>query len=202
MTTENERKSQLTIGKIAVCAIFTALIAVGAFIKIPVPVCPFTLQTLFVALAGLMLGEKYGALSAAAYLALGLIGIPIFTQGGGIYYIFKPTFGYIIGFCLGAYVTGRIARGTSIRGMFVRRSSNPSFGRLFAAALAGIACVYLVGVPYYYLLCNLVINSPIAIGTVMLYCFLLTLPGDILSCVIAALLAKRTLPILRKNGLI
>ena len=192
MTLENERKSQLTIGKIAVCAIFTALIAVGAFIKIPVPVCPFTLQTLFVALTGLMLGEKYGALSAAAYLALGLIGIPIFTQGGGIYYIFKPTFGYIIGFCLGAYVTGRVARGTS----------NPSFGRLFAAAPAGIACVYLVGVPYYYLLCNLVINSPIAIGTVMLYCFLLTLPGDILSCVIAAFLAKRTLPILRKNGLI
>lgn len=202
MTTENERKSQLTIGKIAVCAIFTALIAVGAFIKIPVPVCPFTLQTLFVVLAGLMLGEKYGALSAAAYLALGLIGIPIFTQGGGIYYIFKPTFGYIIGFCLGAYVTGRIARGMLIRGTSVRRTSNPSFGRLFAAALAGIACVYLVGVPYYYLLCNLVINSPIAIGTVMLYCFLLTLPGDILSCAIAALLAKRTLPILRKNGLI
>ena len=199
MTSENERvlrenagKPKLTIGKIAVCAIFTALIAAGAFIKIPVPVCPFTLQTLFVVLAGLMLGEKYGALSAAAYLALGLIGIPIFTQGGGIYYIFKPTFGYIIGFCLGAYVTGRIARGIS----------NPSFGRLFVAALAGIACVYLVGVPYYYLLCNLVINSPIAIGTVMLYCFLLTLPGDVLSCVIAALLAKRVLPILRKNGLI
>ncbi len=207
MTLENERKSQLTIGKIAVCAIFTALIAVGAFIKIPVPVCPFTLQTLFVVLAGLMLGEKYGALSAAAYLALGLIGIPIFTQGGGIYYIFKPTFGYIIGFCLGAYVTGRVARGTFVRRTFVRGTSvrgtsNPSFGRLFAAALAGIACVYLVGVPYYYLLCNLVINSPIAIGTVMIYCFLLTLPGDILSCVIAALLAKRTLPILRKNGLI
>ena len=201
MTFERE-KSGLTVGKIAICAVFTALIAVGAFIKIPVPVCPFTLQTLFVALAGLMLGEKYGALSAAAYLALGLIGIPIFTQGGGIYYIFKPTFGYIIGFCLGAYVTGRIARRTFVRRTSVRGTSNPSFGRLFAAALAGIACVYLVGVPYYYLLCNLVINSPIAIGTVMLYCFLLTLPGDILSCVIAALLAKRTLPILRKNGLI
>ena len=201
MTFKRE-KSGLTVGKIAICAVFTALIAVGAFIKIPVPVCPFTLQTLFVALAGLMLGEKYGALSAAAYLALGLIGIPIFTQGGGIYYIFKPTFGYIIGFCLGAYVTGRIAHRTFVRGTSVRGTSNPSFGRLFAAALAGIACVYLVGVPYYYLLCNLVINSPIAIGTVMLYCFLLTLPGDILSCVIAALLAKRTLPILRKNGLI
>ena len=201
MTFKRE-KSGLTVGKIAICAVFTALIAVGAFIKIPVPVCPFTLQTLFVALAGLMLGEKYGALSAAAYLALGLIGIPIFTQGGGIYYIFKPTFGYIIGFCLGAYVTGRIAHRTFVRGTSVRGTSNPSFGRLFAAALAGIACVYLVGVPYYYLLCNLVINSPIAIGTVMLYCFLLTLPGDILSCVIAALLAKRVLPILRKNGLI
>ncbi len=186
------RNSGLTIKKMAACAIFTALIAVGAFIKIPVPVCPFTLQTLFVVLAGLMLGKKYGALSAAVYLALGLIGIPIFTQGGGIYYVFKPTFGYIIGFCLGAYVAGYIAE----------KREEPSFARLLAAALAGIGCVYLIGVPYYYILCNLVINSPIAIGTVMLYCFLLTLPGDILSCVIAALFTKRVKPILRKNGLL
>lgn len=40
--------------------LFTALIAIGAFIKIPVPVCPFTLQLLFTTLAGLILGSRNG----------------------------------------------------------------------------------------------------------------------------------------------
>ena len=40
------------------CALFSALIAVGAFIKIPVPVVPFTLQLLFTMMAGLLLGES------------------------------------------------------------------------------------------------------------------------------------------------
>ena len=43
------------------CGIFAALIAVGAFIKIPIPICPFTLQFLFTNLAGLLLGKKVGS---------------------------------------------------------------------------------------------------------------------------------------------
>lgn len=78
------------------CALFTALIAVGAFIKIPIPVVPFTLQYLFTMLAGILLGS----LSVLAYMILGLIGLPIFSEGGGIGYVFKPSFGYIIGFAL------------------------------------------------------------------------------------------------------
>lgn len=41
------------------CALFTALIAVGAFIKIPIPVVPFTLQYLFTMLAGILLGSQW-----------------------------------------------------------------------------------------------------------------------------------------------
>ena len=43
------------------CGLFTALIAVGAFIKIPIPVVPFTLQYLFTMLAGLLLGPVNAA---------------------------------------------------------------------------------------------------------------------------------------------
>ena len=53
-------------------AMFVALISVGAFIKIPVPVVPFTLQVLFTMLAGLLLGGKRGALAVCVYTALGL----------------------------------------------------------------------------------------------------------------------------------
>ena len=67
------------------CGLFTALIAVGAFIKIPVPVVPFTLQYLFTMMAGLLLGSKLGALSVTFYMLLGLAGLPIFSEGGGIW---------------------------------------------------------------------------------------------------------------------
>ena len=52
------RTSKIKI--ITLCALFAALSAVGAFIKIPFPLLPFTMQTFFVALAGLLLGKKYG----------------------------------------------------------------------------------------------------------------------------------------------
>ena len=48
------------------CAIFTALIAIGAFIRIPVPVVPFTLQFLFTTLAGVLLGSRLGATRLSA----------------------------------------------------------------------------------------------------------------------------------------
>ena len=93
----------------ALCGVFTALIAIGAFIRIPVPVVPFTLQYLFTMLAGLLLGAKLGAAAVALYVGMGLIGFPIFTQGGGFGYVFNPSFGYLVGFIVGAYATGKIA---------------------------------------------------------------------------------------------
>lgn len=75
--------------EIVLFGLFTALIAIGAFIRIPVPVCPFTLQLLFTTLAGLLLGSRKGALSVALYVLLGLVGVPVFTEGGGPSYIFQ-----------------------------------------------------------------------------------------------------------------
>ena len=82
------------------CGLVTALIAAGACIKIPVPVVPSTLQYLFTMLAGLFLVSRKGMISVVAYMLLVRAGLPIFSEGGGIWYIFKPSFGYIIGFCL------------------------------------------------------------------------------------------------------
>lgn len=95
--------------KMILVALFAALIAVGAFIRVPVPLVPFTMQTFFVVLAGMLLGKKLGAASALVYLAIGLIGIPVFTQGG-IGYVLKPSFGYLIGFIVAAFITGAIVR--------------------------------------------------------------------------------------------
>lgn len=179
---------KLSVQNMMFCALFAALITVGAFIKIPVPVVPFTLQFLFTMLAGLLLGGRLGAISVLVYIILGLIGLPVFTEGGGIGYLLKPSFGYIIGFCIASYVTGSIAH----------KVTTPSYKRLYLANFTGLGIVYLCGMVYYYIICNFVIESPIGLWTLFLYCFLLAVPGDIVLCIVSAILAKRILSILNK----
>lgn len=173
------------------CALFVALIIAGAFLKIPIPVVPFTLQLLFTMLAGLLLGKKWGAIAVVVYILLGLMGLPVFAEGGGPSYIFRPSFGYIIGFAVAAYVTGMLAN----------RVENPSYRRLLAADFIGLGIVYLFGMVYYYLISDLYLGTPIGLWPLFLYCFLLAVPGDIILCILGAVLAKRLIPIMRRNGM-
>lgn len=168
------------------CGLFTALIAIGAFIKIPIPVVPFTLQYLFTMMAGLLLGPKLGAMAVAFYMLLGLIGLPVFAEGGGIWYIFKPSFGYIIGFVVGAFVTGYIAE----------KMKKKTVINYLSANLAGLFFVYAIGMIYYYVICNYVINTPIAVWPLFLYCFILAVPGDITLSILGAVLAKKVKPLI------
>ncbi|MGN1317520.1 MAG: biotin transporter BioY, partial [Lachnospirales bacterium] len=97
------------------CALFTALISIGAFIQIPVPMMDyFTLQLAFVLLAGMILGPTYGALSATVYVVAGLIGFPIFAAGGGISYILRPSFGYLLGFIAAAFISGLVCKKVNV----------------------------------------------------------------------------------------
>lgn len=178
------------------CAMFVVLIAAGAFLKVPVPVVPFTLQFLFTMLAGLLLGPRLGALAVAVYVLLGLAGLPVFAQGGGLAYVFQPTFGYLIGFVLGTWVTGAIAR---------RETGLPGFGRLLGANLAGLAVVYLCGMLYCWVVTNYYLNTPMGLWALVLYCFLLAVPGDLFLCVVGAMAGRRLLPLVgirreRGNG--
>lgn len=128
--------SALTTRAIALVALFAALIAVGALITIPMfgPV-PFTLQVLFVLLAGLILGPWTGALSVIVYLMLGLIA-PVYAGGAtGLGALFGPFGGYLVGFVLAAVVTGLIGR----------RTSRESVIQLTLAGLAGLVPIYAIG---------------------------------------------------------
>ncbi len=108
---ETTAKQRITTRNMVLCALFAALIAIGAFIRIPVPYVPITFQGFFVLLAGFLLGPKYGAASMLIYIAVGLVRIPVFTEGGGIMYVLKPTFGYLIGFAVCAFVVGYVPGG-------------------------------------------------------------------------------------------
>jgi len=163
-----------------ICALFTALIAVGAFIKIPIPYVPITLQFLFTNIAGLLLGKRRGLIAVGLYIVLGLVGLPIFTQGGGFGYIFQPTFGYILGFALGTWLAGLIAeRGTdSIKTYIIAGSVN-------------FIAVFALGLSYFYLILNYYLLTPIGIEKLFAVCFFPFALGDIALVVISAILAKR-----------
>ena len=68
---------------LAAVALMAALTAVGAWIRIPFPYVPVTLQMSFVYLAGIWLGARRCALAQFVYISAGLIGFPIFAKGGG-----------------------------------------------------------------------------------------------------------------------
>ncbi len=87
--------------------IFTALTAIGAKVYIPNEPIPFTLQTLFVVLAGAFLGRRGGTFAMVLYLLLGAAGAPIFAgPEAGIHVFLGTTAGYLLGFVLSAAVVG------------------------------------------------------------------------------------------------
>lgn len=169
-------------------SMFVALISVGAYIKVPIPVCPFTLQFFFTTLAGIVLGGRKGAISVAVYILLGLIGVPVFTSGGGLGYVFVPTFGYLLGFCAGTFVTGKISN-----------SGELTLKRLLTAGFSGLMIVYAAGMIYYWLINKFYLGTPIGIAPLFLYCFVLAVPGDIALCILSAVLGKRLVPIVKRD---
>ena len=93
-------------------AVFVALIIVGAFVKFPIGIVPVSMQFAFCMFASLMLGGLDSFACVAIYIVMGLIGIPVFSAGGGFAYVLQPTFGYILGFLIAAPVGGFVARGS------------------------------------------------------------------------------------------
>ena len=71
----------LTLREMTICALFIALITIGTFVRIPVGTDVYTLQFMFTLLAGLILGARLGAIAVLSYIALGLIGVPVFFFG-------------------------------------------------------------------------------------------------------------------------
>ena len=168
---------------IAECALFVALMTAAAFIQIPFPLVPLTFQTVVCVLAGLLLGAKKGAISMTVYMFIGLIGLPVFTAGGGIYYVLKPSFGYILGFIVGAAVAGLIAGKAGL-----------PLWRYIVGALAAFLANYAVGIPY-------CIVAAHFLGVENLTALFITgnliyMPKDAALCTLAAILARKVCPVI------
>ena len=185
---------KITTKELTLTALFAALIVVGAFLKVDIPLplytMHFTLQWFFVLLAGFLLGRKLGTLSVVTYIVIGLAGVPVFAAGGGIGYVLRPGFGFLLGFVFAAYLIGLVS--DIIKPVALWQYIIP--------ATIGLVTYYMVGAVYFYLIKNLYVGEAVSFAVVVVqYCLITVLP-DFILCVIAAGFAKQLLPIIKKLG--
>lgn len=166
----NTRKTLIT-------ALFTGLIIVGTFLKVPLPPVPITLQTLFVILAALLGGFNVGVFSFIVYLILGTIGLPIFTSGGGLGALIGPTGGYLFGMLLSTIIAGIISD-------LGKEKDNKIPYFIIGGLLATIA-IYAIGVPWLKLSTSMEWNKAFKFGITP---FII---GDTIKLVIVVLLSNK-----------
>lgn len=174
------------------CALFAILTALGAQMRIPFPVVPLTLQTLMVILSGLLLGPSGGLVSQVVYLFMGLVGLPVFTGGGGVHYVFHPTFGFLVGFVPAAWIAGHLAR----------KKRSAGFWGYVPACVAATLVIYLCGISVLYLNLNFVAGKSVTFLQVVRIGMIPFIPGDMVKTAAASLLAAKIVPVLLSSGII
>ena len=177
----------MTTKRIIRISFFTLLAIIGGFIKIPVGTVAFTLQTVFVVLAGFVLGARDGMFALLAYMIIGLIGIPVFTQGGGFSYIFMPSFGYIIGFVIGAVTAGFV----------MSRFSTVNTLKIWVAGIIALLPVYIIGMAYQVMILVFVNGLTVSAALITLISILIYWAIDIVMIFIISIVYPRLMSMMK-----
>lgn len=164
-------------------SLFAALIAAGAFLAIPIGPVPIVLQNMFVLLAGLLLGSRWGLASVGIYLLAGAIGLPVFAGGtGGIGRLFGPTGGYLMSYLPAVFILGLIAE-------IGEKSGKRIIFDIIAMICASII-VYAIGVSWLKFMTGMGWTKAVSAG------MLPFLPGDALKIIAAIPIAKTLRPVI------
>ena len=162
-------------------SLFAALTAVGAFLAIPIGPVPIVLQNMFVYLAGLLLGGRWGLASVGVYLLAGACGLPVFAGGlGGISRFIGPTGGYLIGYLPAVFLIGQISQ-----------TAKPRVASDVLAMICGTLVLYAFGVSWLKIVTGMSPAKALALG---MFPFLV---GDALKIAAAAGIAKALRPVIR-----
>lgn len=176
--TEEKKKKISTLDMVYI-GLSAALIAVCSWISIPLTV-PITLQTMGVCLIAGIFGMKRGTLATVIYIALGAVGVPVFSGfKGGIGSLLGSTGGYIIGFIFTALIVGYI--------------SDKCKGKLWCVILgmvAGVLVCYVFGTAWFAVVyARTAEAAPLA--TILGWCVFPFLIPDGVKIVVAAVLTNR-----------
>ncbi len=169
--------------RIVYASLIAALVAISAYLPIPIGPVPIILQNLFILLAGLVLGSRWGLTSMGIYLLIGAIGLPVFNGGkGGLAHFLGPTGGYLIGYALCAFVTG-----------FIAERGKPGTTRDIVAVIVGDLMLFVPGVPWLVAATGMTWNKALLTG------FVPFIPGDIIKAAAAVALARAIRPIIHRQ---
>ncbi len=153
-------------------ALFLALCAQISF-ALPFTPVPLTLQTFGVLLIGASYGAVRGGLTAALYVLMGLVGLPVFAgRTHGLDVVIGATGGYLIGFIVAAVVVGALAQ----------RKWDRRFSSAVAAMLTGTVIIYVCGLVW------LKQNQGLDLATTFEYGLYPFVPGDLLKLYLAGAL--------------
>jgi len=160
------------ISRIILVSFFVLSLAFSVHIRIPLPFSPvpITLQTLVVFLCAGLLKEKLATLTTSVYLILGMLGLPVFSLNPcGIFYLFGPTGGYLLGFVLASFLVGKLIS------LFKERN----FLLLFLFMLWGELVILSCGTFWLKFVLNLTFKKAFLLGAIPF------LPFDLLKILIA-----------------
>ena len=173
------KDKKLTTYQMAVTAVMAAVLCVLGPLTVPIGAVPISLANFVICLSVWLLGPKFGTLSVAIYLVLGLVGIPVFSgYGAGLAKVAGPTGGYLVGYLLLALIGG----------LFIQKSNGNPVVSGIGLVLGDAAC-YVLGTAWF------VFQMQCELGyalSVCVYPFIaLDLAKIVGSCVVGALLRKR-----------
>lgn len=177
---------------IAIMGIFLAMMVMGAYIQISLPT-PFmvmhvTMQLFVSVVIGLCLPLKLSAMTLVTYIFAGVMGLPVFATGGGLYYIAKPTFGFILGFLF-----------CSMMCSFLYHHYHPkTIKDYFLIGLAGMSLYYISGIVYYFVMTRFILLTDVPLEIIIFNCFIVSVVPDTLITFFASL-ASRRLESVRKS---
>lgn len=176
--------------RMVLASLMAALMAVGAFIAIPIGPVPLVLQNMFVLLNALLLGPRRGSLAIILYLVAGSIGLPVFSGAKrGLGVLFGPTGGFLLSYVPAVILAGWISQ----LGQKVKTQPKLKLAVDFVSLVLASILIYSCGVSWLRYIAHLTWSQALALGC---YPFIL---GDIFKIIGAMALAKVIRPILERS---
>ena len=183
----------MNVKRLATDSVFLCILIISAFTNVVIPITEiaFTLQLLVVFLICYLLPLTDSMIILIAYIVMGLIGIPVFSAGGGIGYLVKPTFGYILGFVVMPIVMW-LADKLPIKSDWLKS---------IVKGIIGLFVLYLIGTIYFCIVKNVYLNvdNKVTFVAALLACVIPFIPIDLIKMVLAIVIKRRLKVVIDKD---
>lgn len=168
-------------------ALLLALTIIGGKLQIPLPYFDYyTLQFTFVLLAAVVLPLRYVLMTLGGYVFLGLLGLPVFAAGGGISYVLRPSFGYLIGF---------VATGAALAYLALKKPPQTVI-QYYILNFIGLLITYAFGLGYKSLILTYYMNEVVPFWVIFTGAMAFDIPADLIMIFFLAILEVKVVPLL------